>query len=131
MNADASLSLKNFGKSASLYAIGNICARATAFLLMPLYTQFLSPTEYGFLATLLTAVQVMQMVMDLGAGKGIVRFASEHRIGQLVGSCLVITLANSIVVGSLSLITLVPWLASQRQGVTGEVLLSCASAVLL
>src|SRR5437870_9426209 len=123
MNADASLSLKNFGKSASLYAIGNICARATAFLLMPLYTQFLSATEYGFLATLLTAVQVMVMVMDLGAGKGIVRFASEHRFGQLIGSCLIITLVNSILVGSLSLITLVPWLKSSTPGVTVDVLL--------
>lgn len=44
------MKLQSLVKQSALYTIGNIANRVAGFLLIPLYTSFLTPTEYGVLA---------------------------------------------------------------------------------
>ena len=123
--------LQSFGRSMGIYAIGTIGVRASSFLLIPLYAHFLPASEYGLLATLLTAIQVMVMVMDVGSGKAITRFAGEHRIGELVGGCLLISIVNSVIVTGVAVLLLTSSVPrdGHQSSILPEVILSCIAAL--
>lgn len=61
--------LRNLGKETAVYGIATVLARLLSFLLLPLYTHFLSPVDFGVLATLLAYVAFLNVVylrgMDL------------------------------------------------------------------
>lgn len=104
------MNLKLVGKNTVIYGIGNIGLRASAFLLIPLYTHTLSISEYGLLATLLLTVQIMVTVMSAGMRTSFLRFVEEYRagnlIGHLLGSCLLINVIAGIIIAGATLIFL-------------------------
>ena len=104
------MNLKLVGKNTVIYGIGNIGLRASAFLLIPLYTHTLSISEYGLLATLLLTVQLMVIVMSAGMRTSFLRFVEEYRagnlIGHLLGSSLLINVIAGIIVAGATLIFL-------------------------
>jgi len=102
------MNLKVFGKNTFIYSIGTVFLRASSFLLIPLYTHYLSLSDYGLLATLLLTTQILNTLIDLGVRSGIMRFMSqyenENRIGKLLGSALSINMFNGILVSCISFI---------------------------
>ncbi|MFH1310760.1 MAG: oligosaccharide flippase family protein [Candidatus Omnitrophota bacterium] len=69
---NSSLGRKIF-KSTSIYAIGNIINKAVPFILLPILTRFLSPEEYGILATFTALFGIVQIVIYMGTTDAIVR----------------------------------------------------------
>lgn len=110
------MSLRLFGKHTVIYAIGNIGLRGASFLLIPIYTHFLSVSDYGLLATLLVSIQLMLIFANLGMQTCLVRFAKEYeeknRIGALVGSCAVLNLLAGLALTSVSFAFLMPFFRS-------------------
>jgi len=110
------MSLKLFGKNTVIYAIGNLGLRGASFLLIPIYTHFLSVSDYGLLATLLVSIQLMLIFANLGMQTCLVRFAKEYeksnRIGALVGSCGVLNLLAGLVLTGVSFAFLMPFFRS-------------------
>ena len=126
--------LKVFGKNALLYALGNVSARAGAFILIPLYTHSLSIKDYGRLITLLVTIQIMATVMSLGIQKGILRFMREGEdrnvVGKLLGSTVILIMGGALVVTGLSFGFFLPFLRKLLDAyeVFGHVALSCLVA---
>ena len=56
---------KLLGASA-VYGLGSVLVRGLAFLLLPLYTRYLSPAEYGLVALTVTCTVVLGMLYPLG-----------------------------------------------------------------
>ncbi len=56
------------------YAIGNILTRGVAFLMLPIYTRYLSPADYGVAALIEMTLDVIGMIGGAGIGLGIFRF---------------------------------------------------------
>lgn len=107
------MSIKDFSKNTIIYSIGSIGIRFSAFLLLPLYTKYLSVENFGFLQTLLLTIQIMITVIDVGVRSSIVRFLEEYKInnniGLLLGSSLFINFLSSIIVTFISYLILVPF----------------------
>ena len=89
------MSLQLLGKNTTIYAVGTIILRAGAFLLIPIYTNYLSIEEYGILASLFITIEVLVILMNSGMKNSFIRFfkesENENKTGQLIGTSLFAT----------------------------------------
>lgn len=68
INATAVQSARSLGgifKNSSLYLFGNIASRVVGFLAIPIYSRFLSPTEYGIIELIELSTQVVAVAFGL------------------------------------------------------------------
>ena len=65
---------KRFLKAIGLYAIGNLGSKLITFLMVPLYTYFVNPADYGFYDICLTLVLAATPLMTLQLRDGAFRF---------------------------------------------------------
>ncbi len=90
------MNIKSFGKNAAIYSIGTIALRFTSFLLIPLYTRYLTQEEFGLLQTLLFTIQIIITFNDVGMRSALMRFFTkfekQNKIGELLGSSFIIIL---------------------------------------
>lgn len=104
------MSLKVFAKNTFIYSIGNIVIRASTFLLIPIYTHYLSISEYGLLSTLLITSQILIMVIDFGMMPTLIRFSDSYlksnTIGVLLGSIIFINIISGFITSIIGLYAL-------------------------
>lgn len=68
-----------------IYVVGSIASRGLAFLVLPLYTRYLSTSDFGIVAVTTTIASILGMVYPLGLHGAVARFyfmassASERR----------------------------------------------------
>lgn len=67
-------SLRRLGKNTFLFGLSALLGRAISFLMLPVYTRYLSPSDYGLLAILVLAVEVTELLLSAGAAAGLMRF---------------------------------------------------------
>ena len=87
----------------SIYGLGTIIAQAVAFFMLPLYTRYLTPQDYGVLELIDTTNMLIGIVMTLGIARGMSRFYYEKEEIKYK-NCVVST--TYIIVGGLSLLLL-------------------------
>lgn len=61
-----------------IYGLGNYGIKVLGFLLIPLYTRYLAPADYGVMALVSMYTQVMFVLMNLGQSTSLFRFYYEH-----------------------------------------------------
>jgi O-antigen/teichoic acid export membrane protein len=61
-----------------IYGLGDLVARSIAFLLIPVYTRYLSPDQYGTLELLELTSFIVGNVLALGISQSVVRFYYEY-----------------------------------------------------
>ena len=61
-----------------IYGLGNYGIKVFGFLLIPLYTRYLAPADYGVMALVSMYTQVMFILMNLGQSTSLFRFYYEH-----------------------------------------------------
>src|SRR5262249_5848766 len=61
-----------------IYGLGNYGIKIVGFLLIPLYTRYLAPADYGVMALVSMYTQVMFILMNLGQSTSLFRFYYEH-----------------------------------------------------
>ncbi len=91
--------LSSFLKTASVYMVGNVLSKIVALLLLPVYTTYLSPEEYGEYDLLYTIVNLVSPVLFCQIWDGMYRFAfdgGEERRDQCVNNSLVVCLFGSV-----------------------------------
>ena len=76
--------LKRLGKHSAIYGLGGLVSRILAVLLLPLYTRYLSPSDYGKVETLIALTTVIGIVLRMGIHSAFFRFYfdspdPEHR----------------------------------------------------
>ena len=129
------MNLTLVGKNALIYAVGNVGMRATAFLLIPLYTYGLSISGYGLLATLQLTMYAMMGFMNSGMRISLVRFAKEFKdnssVSQLLGTSSFIIVLGGLVVSTISLSLLVNFFRSvlHINNVYPYIWLTCVAAL--
>jgi len=74
MASSVASELKVVSKHSSVYGLANLLNRVVSFLLLPLYTHYLTPADYGTLDLLYFATAFIGMVVDLGIGAALARF---------------------------------------------------------
>jgi O-antigen/teichoic acid export membrane protein len=76
--------LRRLGKHSAIYGLGGLVSRILAVLLLPLYTRYLSPADYGKVETLIALTTVIGIVLRMGIHSAFFRFyfdspEPEHR----------------------------------------------------
>ena len=64
-------------RHSSIYGLGNLLSRAVAFLMLPLYTRYLTPTDYGVLELIDVTTGMVAIVIGLGLDAAVSRFYYE------------------------------------------------------
>jgi O-antigen/teichoic acid export membrane protein len=73
--------LRRLGKHSAIYGLGGLVSRILAVLLLPLYTRFLTPSDYGKVETLIALTTVIGIVLRMGIHSAFFRFyfdSKEH-----------------------------------------------------
>jgi O-antigen/teichoic acid export membrane protein len=66
--------LKRLGKHSAIYGLGGLVSRILAVFLLPLYTRYLSTSDYGQIETLIALVTVLTIVLQFGISSAFFRF---------------------------------------------------------
>lgn len=69
-----SAQLERLGKHSAIYGLGGLVSRIIAVLLLPLYTHYLSKSDYGQIETLVALVIVLTIVLRFGISSAFFRF---------------------------------------------------------
>jgi O-antigen/teichoic acid export membrane protein/glycosyltransferase involved in cell wall biosynthesis len=66
--------LRRLGRHSAIYGIGGLVSRLIAVVLLPLYTRYLTPADYGKIETLLALTTVMGLLLRAGITSAFFRF---------------------------------------------------------
>lgn len=80
---------KKLIKHSSIYAIGNISRRLVGFIMLPIYTRYLSPADYGVVELLVVMVSLVELFFGARLFQAVTRYYYEEddrRISDLVMS---------------------------------------------
>ena len=85
-------SLKESFKHTSIYTIGNLANKAVGFIMIPIYTHFLAPREYGIMDMLDLSIVLVGMLVGMGMGSAVFRFyyaaKDEREQSEIIGTAL-------------------------------------------
>lgn len=70
--------LKRFSKHSLIYFIGNLLNRLGVLLLLPVYTNYLNPGEYGTLEIIFVTIAFVRVFLGMRLGHAILRFFFEY-----------------------------------------------------
>ncbi len=65
-----------------IFSIGTFSSKLLVFLLMPLYTRVLSPSDYGTVDIITQTASLLMPVVSLSIASGIIRFGLDKRIDK-------------------------------------------------
>jgi O-antigen/teichoic acid export membrane protein len=71
--------LKRLGKHSAIYGLGGLVSRILAVLLLPLYTRYLSPSDYGKVETLIALTTVIGIALRMGIHSAFFRFYFDSK----------------------------------------------------
>jgi O-antigen/teichoic acid export membrane protein len=66
--------LGRLGKHSAIYGLGGLVQRILAVLLLPVYTRYLTPADYGTVETLVALTTVLVITLRLGITNAFIRF---------------------------------------------------------
>ncbi|MBN1559676.1 oligosaccharide flippase family protein [candidate division KSB1 bacterium] len=97
--------LKNILKHGSIYSLGNILSKLIGFVMIPVYTSYLTPADYGILELLTLVSSVLATVLALRISSGLARYyfiyKSAEEKQQLVSTSLNFVAILSLIAGIL------------------------------
>ena len=70
--------LRDLLKHSSIYAVGQILTRLASILLLPLYTNCLTPADYGVVGILDTTAAILALMIGGGMVTAVTRFHFER-----------------------------------------------------
>ena len=94
--------IKRLGKETLVYGTSTVLARLLNFCLVPFYTYYLVPGEYGIIATVFAAVALLNVVFLFGMDQSYLRFASDAEDkNKVFRQCFYGVLLNGLMLGTL------------------------------
>ena len=94
--------IKRLGKETLVYGTSTVLARLLNFCLVPFYTYYFLPGDYGIIATIFAAVALFNVVFLFGMDQSYLRFASDAADkNKVFRQCFYGVLLNGLVLGGL------------------------------
>lgn len=96
-------------QNSAIYSVMTILQKGISFFLLPLYTAFLTPADYGVMNIVSTITSLLSLFFLLGLTGAATRFYYQHKddeqyIKELWGTLLTFVVINSVVLGSVFLL---------------------------
>lgn len=123
--------IKRLGKETLVYGTSTVLARLLNFCLVPFYTYYLLPGDYGIIATVFAAIALFNVVFLFGMDQSYLRFASDAADkNKVFRQCFYGVLVNGLILGGL--LALLHPVAARIIGVPPQAgyLLQLAAAIL-
>lgn len=70
--------VKNVAKHTVIYGVADMLSRTVGFLMIPLYTHYLTPSDYGTLELLDLTTYIVGLFMAMGIAQAVVRYYYEY-----------------------------------------------------
>lgn len=70
--------LKNIGRLFAIYGLGYFLSKGIALVMLPIYTHYLPPSDYGILEVLELTTYIVSLILGAGLTQAMVRFYHEH-----------------------------------------------------
>jgi O-antigen/teichoic acid export membrane protein len=103
------------GRDSSLYLIGNILSRAAGFVLLPVYTRYLNPSEYGTIELIELTTQIASLLLGAGLfANAMIRIAQDYNTERERNSVISTAMYATFAISLLVLSTL--WLGAPAIG---------------
>src|SRR3972149_1434711 len=94
--------LTSLGKHTFIYTIGMLISKAVSFIMLPVYTRYLTPADYGTVELLTTTLDVVVIVTGIGLTATLFKFYSayddELERHEVVSTVMLMALGISLVV---------------------------------
>lgn len=125
-------SIKRLGKETLIYGTSTVLARLLNFCLVPFYTYYLLPGDYGIIATTFAVIALLNVVFLFGLDQSYLRFASEQtQKTDVFQHCFYGVLANGLLLSTLLWLFAKPFAALIGIGSANAYLIHLAVWVLL
>lgn len=72
----------NIIKDTSLYTIGNILPQAAGFFLLPIYTRYLTPSDYGIVSSMQVLSSILAVFFTIAIDRSIYRLYFDYKTGK-------------------------------------------------
>lgn len=101
---DSTPHTKRLIKHSTTYAIGNIARRLIGFVMLPVYTRYLTPADYGVVGLLTFAIAIMEPFFGARLGIAMPKYyfdyAETSRRDAVISTALILTGSASIATAS-------------------------------
>ncbi|MEP1094948.1 MAG: oligosaccharide flippase family protein [Cyclobacteriaceae bacterium] len=89
-------------KNISVYSIGNVLPQAAGFLLLPIYTKYLSPADYGIVSSMQVLTSILTVLFTMAIDRTVYRlyfdYKSEKKRQEFLGTITISLFALSTIV---------------------------------
>jgi O-antigen/teichoic acid export membrane protein len=118
-------SLRRLSRDSLIYGFGSILGRAVSFLMLPIYTRYLLPADYGVLQLLDMAVDISAILFTAGLTAGMSLFyfqtTSEDERNDIVTTAFMLEVSMGLI-GAICLFTAAPLVWKYGLRGSGQVL---------
>lgn len=101
--------LKNTVKQTSIYSLGNLSTKLVGFVLLPLYTGYLTSSEYGILAILQAIGQILIGVFGFNLPTAMMRWYTAEKSKSQQDTVVFTTLLSTLIISLLLSLILIPF----------------------
>ena len=102
--ANAPFRMNRIGRHALVYAAGILLAKAISFVMLPIYTRFLTPSDYGVMELIEMTLDVIAILAGARIATGIFRYyhkaSSEQERDAVISTALMVLAASYTAVGA-------------------------------
>ena len=100
--------IKKLTKHTSIYSLGNILSKAVGFFLIPFYTHYLTPADYGTLELLDLSTALVGLLLNMWMNASVVRYYYEYddekNRNEVVSTALISTASVAALVSACGMI---------------------------
>ncbi len=93
--------LKELGKHSFIYSIGFFISTLVSLILLPIYTRFLDPSEYGTLSLINYLISFLSLVCLVGMGASLTRFMhyykTEKEQREVIGAAFLFIIITGLI----------------------------------
>ena len=79
---------RSLARNMAIYTVGTFGSKVLTFLILPLYTYYLSTEDYGNIDLFSTAVSLMLPFTSLVIYEAVIRFATKNEISKEAAVCV-------------------------------------------
>lgn len=119
----AQTSMRALGRDTLVYGLGVVLSRVVSVLMLPIYTQFLTPEDYGTLQLLQMTTDVAFVLFAAGTTAGVLRYyfkaTSDRERNEVMSSAFVLLAALSAA-AAIAVMLAAPLLARHALGGAGS-----------
>jgi O-antigen/teichoic acid export membrane protein len=93
--------LKDIFKHSIIYGLGNISTKVVGFLMIPIYTRYLTTKEYGIIELIDLTASIVIQILTMGFTASVIRFYYKyndtHQKAQLISTALIFNIISSAI----------------------------------